>query len=354
MILLHRRFQIACCHALLWMAFPMAIFAQTTTGVGFVPITIRDPVNGGTMPGYVFYPSAHADGETRIGPYALRATRNALSIAGVKPLVVISHGHGGDDLEFRNMAIFLASHGFIAATLQHPMDNYLDSSGNGHAVVLGGRPIQVSATISMLLDDPHWKALVDPNRIGVAGFSAGGYTTLLLVGAVPQFDLLMGYCGRHPTDKEDICGFIKTIPVPGQSLKAYLDDLQKKYTRWGKPDDPRVKAAFAMAPFSIVFNKRGLAAVDRPVFLYYGQKDLVEIPKYNVLRIAPLIQTLAGIEMIPNARHYVFMGICPPQLARRLPELCKAPPGVNRVAVQRQVNATALAFFRKTLVAPSR
>jgi hypothetical protein len=48
------------------------------------------------------------------------------------------------------------------------------------------------------------------------------------------------------------------------------------------------------------------------------------------------------------------MGPCSPQLAKHLPSLCQTPSGVDRAAVQRQVNADALTFFRKTLVTPSR
>lgn len=335
------------------LVLPASAAPQTASGVGFAPITIHDPVGGGNMPGYVFYPSTRASGITWIGPYDLHATRNAPPIRGAKPLVVISHGHGGGALEFRDMAAYLASHGFIVATLQHPGDNYRDSSGNGRAAVLGGRPIQVSATISMLLDNPRWKALIDPNRIGAAGFSAGGYTVLLLVGAVPRFDRLIGYCAHHPRDKGNICRFIKTLPAPDQTVKDYLDSVQKDYTHWGNPDDPRVKAAFAMAPFSLVFDKAGLASINRPVFLYDGQDDRVLLTKYNVLHIAPLIRTLAGIRMVPKAGHFVFMGPCPPQLAKHIADLCKAPPGVDRAAVQRQVNADALAFFRKTLDIPA-
>ncbi len=41
------------------------------------------------------------------------------------------------------------------------------------------------------------------------------------------------------------------------------------------PDAPHVKAAFAMAPQSLIFDKAGLASINRPVFLYYGQEDEV-------------------------------------------------------------------------------
>lgn len=331
---------------------PLALFAQSITGVGFQPITIHDPVNGGAMPGYVFYPAAHAEGATWVGPYQLHATRNAAAIPGTKPLVVISHGHGGSDLGHHDLAVYLASHGFIVATLEHPRDNFHDASGDGHPEVEIGRPIQVKAAIDMLLANPRWKTSIDPQRIGVAGFSNGGYTSLLLVGAVPRFTRFMDYCKAHPDDSNQCGGFgaFKAEAARhGQTPEQMLAAMQGEFHRWGDPHDPRVKAAFAMAPQSLVFDKSGLASIDRPVFLYYGQDDRVLVPRYNALHIAPLIKTLAGIKMIPKAGHYVFLSPCSPQLTKDVPEICLDPPGVDRVAVHRQIDADALAFFRKTL-----
>ncbi len=331
---------------LLLLLAPVVAIAQAVTGVGFQAIAIHDPVNGGTTPGYVFYPSAQPSKATWRGSYALHATPDAPPIAGAKPLVVISHGHAGSDLGHHDLATYLASHGFVVATVEHPKDNFHDTSGVGTAAVLAGRPIQVKAAISELLNDPHWKVLIDPNRIGVAGFSAGGYAALMVVGAVPRFDLYVGYCARHPKDPD--CAMLQKLQSQGTATAA-LAALQASVDRWGKPADPRVKAAFAMAPLSLVFDKAGLAHVDRPVFLYYGQDDRVLLPQENVLHIAPLIKTLAGTTMIPKAGHYVFLAPCSPQLTKGAPDICKDPPGVDRAAAHRRIDASALAFFRKTL-----
>jgi predicted dienelactone hydrolase len=337
------------------LAVPLAATASTTHGVGFAPISIHDPVGGGSMPGYVFYPTAQPSQITWRGPYELHATPGAEPVPGAKPLVVISHGHGGSDLGHHDLAVYLASHGFVVAALQHPRDNFIDASGDGHPEVMIGRPIQVKATISMLLDDVHWKKLVDPERIGVAGFSNGGYTSLLLVGAVPQFTRFISYCRAHPDDP-DICGAAHQLQAEaarhGQTLEQFMTSMQNDLHRWGNTDDPRIKAAFVMAPLSLVFDKTGVASSDRPVFLYYGQDDHVLNPKYNVLHIAPMIKTLAGIKMIPKAGHYVFLSPCSPQLARDAPDICIDPPGVDRAAIHRQIDADALAFFRRTLDSP--
>jgi predicted dienelactone hydrolase len=325
---------------------PAVAMAQAATGVGFQAIAIHDPVNGGTTPGYVFYPSAQPSKITWRGPYELHATPDAPPVVGAKPLVVISHGHGGSDLGHHDLAAYLASHGFVVATLEHPKDNFHDMSGVGTAAVLDGRPIQVKAAISELLNNPRWKTLINPNQIGVAGFSAGGYAALMVVGAVPRFDLYVGYCERHPSDPD--CGLLQKLQSQGTATAA-LAALQASIDHWGKPEDPRVKAAFAMAPLSLVFDKAGLSNVTRPVVLYYGQNDQVLLPQENVLHIAPLIKPLAGIEMIPEAGHYVFLSPCSPQLTKSAPDICKDPPGVDRVTAHRSINANALAFFRKTL-----
>jgi predicted dienelactone hydrolase len=329
---------------------PFVAIASPATGVGFQAIVIHDPVNGGTTPGYVFYPSAKPSKTNERGPYALQPTLDAPPIAGAKPLVVISHGHGGSDLGHHDLAEYLAGHGFVVATLEHPKDNFHDMSGVGSAAVLDGRPIQVKAAITGLLDDPRWKTLINPDQIGVAGFSAGGYAALMVVGAVPRFDRYVGYCERHPKDPD--CGLLQKLQSQGTATAA-LTALQAGVDQWGKPEDPRVKAAFAMAPLSLVFDKAGLSGVNRPVFLYYGQNDQVLLPQENVLHIAPLIKTLDGITMIPKVGHYIFLSPCSAALAKDAPQLFKDPPGVDRVGTHRSINASALAFFRKTLrVAP--
>ncbi|GLQ96940.1 alpha/beta hydrolase family protein [Dyella mobilis] len=331
---------------------PALLLAQAVTGVGFHAITIADPVNGGTMPGYVFYPSAKASGATQVGPYDVHATRDAAPLPGAKPLVVISHGHGGSNLGHNDMATYLASHGFVVATLEHPKDNFHDTSGAAYATVLVGRPIQVKATINTLLGDPQWSKLIDANRIGVAGFSAGGYTSLLIVGAVPHFARFVEYCNRFPKD-QGTCGDRAAIEAEarsqGMNLDQWVAHLQDSLKRWGDTADPRVKAAFAMAPESLVFEKDGIEKIDRPVFLYYGDDDHVLVPKENELHIIPWMKTLAGAKVIHNADHWVFLDPCPAELKKESPTICSDPPGVDRIAAHQQINADALAFFRKTL-----
>jgi predicted dienelactone hydrolase len=175
----------------------------------------------------------------------------------------------------------------------------------------------------------------------------------MVIGAVPRFDRVVGYCARHPRDR-DVCRFDLDKGTVTAQAQRRLDELQGGLTRWGPTADARVKAAFAMAPLGLFFDEQGLAAIDRPVFLYYSEDDHVLLPQENALHIKPLLKNLVDVQAVPNADHWVFLAPCSSELAKDAKQICTDPKGVDRASVHARVNADALAFFRKTLAAPPR
>src|SRR5690606_13009793 len=99
-----------CWLAVLLASMPMAAFAEAGAGgVGIAAIEVADPVGGGPMPGFVFYPSTEGgEGTTAIGPYDIAAAFGVPEQPGAKPLLVISHGHGGSNLGHHDLAAYLA------------------------------------------------------------------------------------------------------------------------------------------------------------------------------------------------------------------------------------------------------
>lgn len=334
--------------AVSWLLSP-AVHAASP-GVGVTSIEVADPVGGGAMPGHVFYPSStRIEAPVGIALQQVEAVPDAPALSGARPLVVISHGQGGDSLGHHDLASHLAREGFVVAALTHPRDNVRDPGGVGTAEVLFGRPVQVRALLSALLDDPRWAPSIDPARIGVAGFSDGGYTALLLLGAVPRFDRYVGYCERRPQDR-DTCGFIERLGARQDGgFAAHTAALDRARTRWGATADPRIRAAFLMAPSSVMFDRDGVAAVDRPVFLYYADEDRRLIPAEHALHLAPLLRVPPEVRAIPGADHWVFLAPCSPALAEAAPPICSDPPGVDRTTVHARINADAVAFFRRAL-----
>ncbi|WP_394539722.1 dienelactone hydrolase family protein [Lysobacter enzymogenes] len=318
---------------LLPLLLALAAGSAHADGVGLGTLETREPTTGTQVPVAILYPSAEAkpDAIAEVGPYSVQAQRDAAPKAGTFPLIVLSHGHLGSMYGHHDLAAALARHGYIVVMPQHTGDSYDDTRGAGTDRALLGRAWQASAAIDAALADNRIGAHIDAKRIGAAGFSAGGYTTLLLLGAKPDFDLFPKYCERHPGLPE-LCD----RPLPA-TMRTIADPPPTV--------DPRVRAGFAMAPFSILFDADSFRAMKHPVFLYIAQKDQVLAPADNGLRIRPLLPHLAGFAEVPGAGHYVFLPPCSAGFAKQVPAICTDAPGVDRAAAHRDINAAAVKFF---------
>ena len=308
-------------------------------GVGVRSLEVDEPITGTRVPIAIFYPSDQTSGDTttQVGPFRIEAQRDAVPNDQRRPLIVLSHGSGGDRWGHRDLAVVLARHGYIVAAVEHPGDSYDDRGGIGTDRVFRGRAYQVSAAITALLAEPTFAPRIDAARIGVAGFSAGGYTALLLLGAQPDFSRWAGYCQRHPEDPE-FCG----EGVPSLSQINVLHDPPAM-------TDPRVKAAFVMAPLGFFFGPHAFDGVKAPVFLYEAAADKVLLPAENSRNVQRGLANLYAFRSVPDAGHFVFLAPCEAAFAKRVPKLCRDPYGVDRVAVHALIQRDAEAFFDQML-----
>ena len=332
-----RAFTLGCALLLGCAHMPTSVVLQKPSAepaVGFTFLSTKDPLTQKPLKGIAFYPPETVQqGSTPVGPYLLEAREGVAIRSGQHPLVAISHGHAGSRLGHHDLAEHLARAGYIVTAVEHAGDCWNDQSAFGSDRAMLGRAYQVSATIDAVLADAKLGPHVDAGRIGVAGFSAGGYTALVVLGAQPDFSLLQGYCLRHPEDRE-ICGLEK-VTITLVSPKPMLDS--------------RVKAGFVMAPLGIFFGPGAFEAVRAPVFLAVAQKDAVLLPDENADRVRTGLKTLAGSRVIPGAGHYVFLAPCTAELARDAAVLCEDPLGVDRVAVHAELQREAKDFFDNAL-----
>ncbi len=221
----------------------------------------------------------------------------------------------------------------MVAAVQHAGDSFDDASAFGTDRAMLGRAYQLSALLDAVLMDPFVGPHVDPSRVGVAGFSAGGYTALLAVGAKPDFSLGKAYCERHPGDRE-ICS---------------VKELKRTLSNPKPTADRRIQAAFVMAPLGVFFGARAFDEVRAPVYLAWAQRDRVLLPEENAERVRQGMARLAGAMEIPEADHFVFLAPCTEGLAIQAPMLCEDPPGVDRAQVHRQLAEEARRFFDEAL-----
>lgn len=313
---------------------PPPLPLQAAPLVGLREVAATDPLSGQPLPAVVFHPAEGASAASTLvgGLYAVEAAWGLPAAPGRRPLIVLSHGHGGSMWGHHHLAAALARAGNLVLVLEHVGDSYRDQRAFESGRALLGRPRQVSAALDAVLADPVAGPLADPARIGVAGFSAGGWTALVLAGARPDLSRFAGYCRRHPGDGE-ICA----------------PRVNPGVARPEPPRDRRVRAAFAMAPFAVPLSPESFREVTAPLALAWGSADRVLLPEENAEAILPGLATLRLRRRVEGAGHWVFLAPCTSALASRVGELCADPPGIDRAAVHRQVAADAVAFFAEAL-----
>lgn len=304
-------------------------------GVGYLHLQLADPLDSQPLSAIAFYPAA-GQGSSRIGPYRLEAQESLPPLRGRYPLLVLSHGNGGSPLAHHDMAIYLARHGFVVIAPWHLGDDDRDQSRHGTLSNLYGRPLQLSETIDAALHDSRLSRLLDHQRVGVIGYSAGGETALIMAGAQPSTQRLQDYCERFPADT-DACS------EPG-GLLADRDDLAPLA-------DDRVGAVLLLAPAGLMFGRAELARVQAPVMLYAGSADRLLPLEHNAAALARKLPGSTEYRLVDGAGHFVFLSPCSTDQSALMPDICQDAAGVDRQRVHRQLNAEAARFFHRALSA---
>jgi predicted dienelactone hydrolase len=173
-------------------------------------------------------------------------------------------------------------------------------------------------------------AAIDPDRIGLYGFSRGGYTGLVTIGANPDFALAIPLCeGR--TDK--VCDRIRAQEFPKEPLTH----------------DRRIRAAAIADPLSVFFSADSFSGVTIPVQLWGSETGGDGVEPKTVEAVDAWLRAPHTFTKVAHAQHFSFLTVCPDSLADREPLICKDAPGFDRAEFHRRLNDELAAFFRAHL-----
>jgi predicted dienelactone hydrolase len=304
--------------------------------VGFQELTIPDGDEKPLTVG-VWYPT-----DAPVSPQAVGLFTQTVAVGGpvageALPLVVMSHGTGGWYGERYDTALALAHAGFVVAAVSHTGDTYEDHS---HALQIWKRAEHIHRLIDYMLADWGGRAKIDPGRIGVFGFSAGGFTALVAAGGTADLSLVQPHCLKVPTAFE--CSL----------LSKGGPDMRTTPPRSAYVHDARIRAAVVAAPAAgYTFGREGLKDVRVPVQLWRAENDhLLPNPDY-AQAVRDALPRPPEYHVVPNADHFDFLAPCTERLARVAPEICVERPGFDRAAFHAEFNRAVVAFFERTLAA---
>ncbi len=263
------------------------------------------------------------------------------------PMIVVSHGTGGSAEGHMDTAAALAKAGFIVVAVNHTGDNYRDISGVGKGTQLVARPRHIARVIDFMLTRWPRHANIDPERIGMFGHSAGGFTALVAAGAEPKMWRVADYCRQHPEAWS--CRYIKR---QGLSLEAL--GKQRNLT-W--VHDPRIKAAVIAAPaIGVSLDREAMANIAIPFQLWAAERDDVVDDSPTTIRSA--MARPPEFHKIVNAGHFSFLSPCNIPMRTIITvmhwfgteEICSDPAGFDRSRFHAFFNRDVTAFFERELM----
>ncbi|NUZ05611.1 dienelactone hydrolase [Schlegelella sp. ID0723] len=326
--------------------------ASAEAGVGLTTISAT---HWGAAPVTLFYPSTTPDTEVVRGPFRMQLAADGLPAAGNGRLVVISHGSGGSPWPHSDLARTLVSAGFAVALPEHAGDNHRDTSAVGPQSWTA-RPAEVSAAVDAVAADARFARLLQLDRVGVFGFSAGGHAALVLAGARWSPARFAAHCRVHMRDDFPACVGLATA-LRGDAFDAVKTTLASWVLQWRFDDavpkqhhDARIAVVVAAMPHVNSFDPGSLAALQVPVGIVAARHDRWLVPALHgdVLRRA-CASRCTLLADLPEGGHGALLSPMPPQLPPAARALLADPPGFDRRDVP-AVHARIAAFFVQHLL----
>lgn len=258
------------------------------------------------------------------------------------PVVVISHGLGGDRNTFTYLAQQLASYGFAVLVPEHPGSNakQLEALINGTASEVAeptefvNRPLDITYLLNEMerrvTSDSNLQGRLNLQQVGVVGQSFGGYTALALGGAPINPQQLQAEC-RDLANTLNISLLLQCRATLLGTVPANLSD-------------PRIKAVLAINPInSAVFGPASLSQITVPIMIVSGSADTAApaLPE-QIQPFTWLTTPNKYLVLMERGTHFsTFAG--GPGGAIPIPEEVVGP---NPEIARRYLNALSVAFFQ--------
>jgi predicted dienelactone hydrolase len=317
-------------------------YAETLPGLD--RLTLDAPHRPKVLEALVWYPAANTTYPTPLGANPVFLGTNVqvgpIPTPGAHPVLILSHGSGGNIENLGWLAEGLVARGAIVAGLNHPRSTSGDSNPRDMPNV-SDRVADLATLIDGLTTNPTFAPLVDPARITALGFSLGGGTVLAAAGARLDADAYAAYCDAHAPTATD-CTFMQRGGVDWHNLPpSWEADMRL----------PAITGAIAVDPgFSHAMTDASLSAIPIPVHLInLGDAPVQVNVGPNGSNLAAHIPN-ASYSLIEPASHFSFLGLCNPDAPAILAEvgedpICDDPAGSDRPAVHaRIINEVAAAM----------
>lgn len=310
---------------------PLTSYGQHSSA-GYQRLEIPALSSQAPITAMIWSPCSKQPTHDQLGPYIVEGSAGCEITGDRLPLIVISHGKGGSLLGHHDTATALAKAGFVVITFNQPGDSFADEQETNNLRIFEARPTDTSRVITHMLDTWPQRAKLDSRKVGVFGFSRGGYTALALAGAIPSLSAASAqFCPRISVIATGLCG-----------------QLQSKVASLAVQSDARVRAAVVIDPLNL-FGPSGLKNVRIPIQLWASELGGDGVNISHVHEIRKALPNEPELFIARQAGHFAYLAPCPAKFTADAPALCNDPSGFDRTSWHQKMNSQVIRFFASTL-----
>ncbi len=306
---------------------------------GMTEFNFDAPRHGREITGMLWYPSDTGGTITRAAENAVFhgidvRMQGDLAQGGKLPVILLSHGLGGNWRSTTWLATGLAQRGALVIGLDHPNSTTFDfdmRAGLDHWT----RAQDMTQALDLLMADPNYADRIDTTRIMAAGFSYGGWTALSLGGVTGNLQ-----------------GEIAECEIQGEA-SSHCADLTRAGVAFNDLNDADWNASYKDARITHVatidpalhhgMTEEHVAELTGDVLMIgLGEgEDRLVATDFDASGFANLLPD-AQIERIVPAYHFSMLPECKPAGPAILKEegddpVCTEPEGANRQDIHAQV-----------------
>ncbi len=326
----------------------LAVQTATAEPAGFRGFTIPAAHHGREMTGAVWYPSSGGGEAVSFGESGVFHGTPVLDGARVAdgpfPVILASHGLGGDIVALGWLTAGLAKAGALVISVNHPNSTRKDfdlQEGLKHWT----RTEDLRAALAWLAAQPDLAHHADVSRIYAVGFSAGGWTALSFGGLRADLEGYAAHCEIAPPSPWQCADLTRR----GADLAAYAP------TEWnaGRKDE-RVHAVAAIEPALTwgLGQPHARDLVEKVLLIGLGTAE-TRLPATDFSETGSGFAALlpgAEVEIMAPAAHFSALPSCKPRgpailAAEGDDPICDDPPGTDRAVLHQRIIARISAFL---------
>ena len=323
--------------------------SQAADLAGYDKFTIDAPHRAAKIAASIWYPVGRKTYAGLVGDNAVfkgsKAFIGASIAEGNYPLLVLSHGSGGNMDTISWLSSGLAEKGMMILAVNHPGSTSGDSSPR-RSIKVWDRAEDLTIALDAFLSTDPLADNVDQDRIYSMGFSLGGLTALHLAGLRTDKQAYSNYCQTFGESAQD-CLFFKKGGVDFDRLPEADFNVDLR--------DERISGAIAIEPgMTYAFQEETVENNQLPIQLInFGDENsrwkAIDMGS-NGSNFGARLPNANYVEITPGS-HFSFLAECKSGAEELLvaegeDSICDDPEGTNRAELHQTVIETIAAFLK--------